>query len=146
MQRPYVAGFLIDETGRVALVRKARPQWQAGKLNAIGGKVEPGESAPAAMRREFHEETGVEIDDWEHFATVSFEKGVVDFFRSFVPAGVLDQVRTVTDEPIEVHPSMPVPKDALPNLAWLLPLALYTHDRYEPIVAHEIEGDNTQSQ
>jgi 8-oxo-dGTP pyrophosphatase MutT (NUDIX family) len=43
------------------LVCKARPAWQAGKLNFPGGKVEAGEQYAEAASREFLEETGVSI-------------------------------------------------------------------------------------
>jgi 8-oxo-dGTP pyrophosphatase MutT (NUDIX family) len=41
------------------LVLKNRPEWQAGRLNLIGGKVEPGETHEDAARRELLEETGL---------------------------------------------------------------------------------------
>lgn len=134
---PFVAGFLIDPVQQVvALVRKQRPAWQAGRLNAIGGHVEPGESFDEAMRREFVEETGVDRDDWQHFATVCGDWGEVRFYRAF---GDVDQARTTTDEPIEHWwvPNVLTSADILPNLTWLLPLALYRHDVYEPVVARE---------
>lgn len=41
----YVVGFLFDsEFRQVALIRKQKPQWQAGLLNGIGGKIEYGEN------------------------------------------------------------------------------------------------------
>lgn len=43
----------------VLLIRKAKPDWQAGLLNGIGGKVEFGEGILQATRREFYEETGL---------------------------------------------------------------------------------------
>ena len=68
----YVAGFLIDREARqIALIRKNRPEWQAGQLNGIGGHIEPGEVPREAMRREFMEETGFDSSLWEHFADVS---------------------------------------------------------------------------
>lgn len=134
----YVAGFLFDQNlTRVALVRKGKPQWQAGRLNGIGGKIEPGETSIEAMRREFAEEAGLdaEIEFWHHFATVKGEWGHVDFFRA---TGPVDQVRTMESEPIEVHDVSSIPGEALPNLSWLIPLARYTHDVYEPLVADEV--------
>ena len=40
------------------VIKKERPVWQAGLLNAIGGHVEKGEYPVEAMQREFLEETG----------------------------------------------------------------------------------------
>ena len=60
----YVLGFAFDRAGqgaRVALIRKDHPEWQAGRWNGVGGKIEEGESSGAAMEREFREETGVTI-------------------------------------------------------------------------------------
>lgn len=63
----YVLGFAFTGDGRVALIRKNKPEWQAGYLNGIGGKVEGQENSSMAMVREFHEETGVLIpeDKWQ---------------------------------------------------------------------------------
>jgi 8-oxo-dGTP diphosphatase len=131
----YVAGFLIDpNTRQVALVRKNRPTWQAGKLNAIGGKIEPGETSADAMRREFLEEAGQDISAWKHFATVAGCMYEVHFYRAF---GTLEHVRTMESEPIELHNLDNIGDDIIANLSWLLPLAMYTHDIYEPVVAQE---------
>jgi 8-oxo-dGTP diphosphatase len=58
-----VAALIASDQGRRVLVQQ-RP---AGKRRALlwefpGGKVEPGESDPAALRREIREELGVELD------------------------------------------------------------------------------------
>jgi 8-oxo-dGTP diphosphatase len=121
----YVAGFAFTPDARqVALVRKARPAWQAGRLNGIGGKLEPGETPLAAMVREFREETGVVTapSDWREAVVLRFDGGCVHFFTARLSG--LSGVRAITDEAIEVHPSLPVPVDALPNLTWLIPLCL----------------------
>ncbi|HEV7402021.1 MAG TPA: 8-oxo-dGTP diphosphatase [Chthoniobacteraceae bacterium] len=49
--------FIVSE-GRVLLIHKKRGLG-AGKVNAPGGKIEPGESEPAAAVRETMEEVGV---------------------------------------------------------------------------------------
>jgi hypothetical protein len=37
----YVCGFMFaNDFTEVALIRKNKPEWQRGKLNGIGGKVE----------------------------------------------------------------------------------------------------------
>lgn len=52
------------------MVKKARPAWQAGKLNGLGGRVEEGETPVDAMVREFREESGIHTKpkDWKLFA------------------------------------------------------------------------------
>ena len=53
----YVLGFAFTkDLKQVALIRKKRPEWQAGKLNGIGGKVNINEVPLLAMVREFQEE------------------------------------------------------------------------------------------
>jgi 8-oxo-dGTP diphosphatase len=55
----YVVGFCFDYNHEnVLLIRKNRPDWQVGRFNGLGGKIEKGESPLAAMGREFVEETG----------------------------------------------------------------------------------------
>jgi len=67
----YVAGFCFSTDSKyVALIRKNRPKWQAGKLNGIGGHVELTDTNPReTMVREFKEETGLAIpyNKWENF-------------------------------------------------------------------------------
>lgn len=55
-----VGAVVIDE-GRVLLVRRATEP-QAGQWSVPGGRVELGETLTAAVARELHEETGVEVD------------------------------------------------------------------------------------
>lgn len=57
-----VAGVLGDARGRILLARREGARELAGLWEFPGGKVEPGESAVAALARELHEELGVEID------------------------------------------------------------------------------------
>ena len=125
----YVCGFLFSpDRGRVLLIRKRRPAWQAGKLNGIGGKIEPGETTADAMRREFREEADLDIPDWQPILTLTGHDdagtGVAwrgHFFRAFGP---VDQARTITDEQLEIHPVAALPRDTIPNLHWMIPLIL----------------------
>jgi 8-oxo-dGTP diphosphatase len=80
----YVVGFLFNESQDfVVLIRKNRPDWQKGKLNGVGGKIEEGEAAKAAMQREFFEETGVAINDWQEFGMMTGTDWAVSLFRAF---------------------------------------------------------------
>jgi len=60
-----VVGYIFDlEMNQVILIKKIKPEFMAGKLNGVGGKVEPGEDYLEAMRRECKEETGLDIYSW----------------------------------------------------------------------------------
>lgn len=120
----YVAGFYFNETGeKVALVHKNRPTWQRGQINAIGGKVELGESPYDAIEREFLEETGVQVSNWEQVIEIYGDDWKVYFFRAF---GDPSKCKTIEDEKIKTY----LTKDALAlpnlisNLYWILPLSL----------------------
>ncbi len=132
----FVAGFLFDVAGKaVVLVRKARPAWQAGRLNGVGGRVEAGESGPAAMAREFREEAGVATapSEWRLFAalTESAQTGrvrhEVSFFAARSPVALGAALSSCTDERVELLEMSELHArqgECLEDLLWLLPLAL----------------------
>jgi 8-oxo-dGTP diphosphatase len=127
----YVAGFFFStDYSQVALVLKNRPTYQAGKFNGIGGKVEPGETAEAAMEREFREEAGITVMGWQRFATLAGGRGgAIDFnVHFFAAVGSFDGIRSVTDEEIIVMPVAHLPTvPRMGNLDWLIPMAIACH-------------------
>lgn len=137
----YVCGFAFHgEPGsapHVVLIRKIKPEWQAGKLNGVGGKIEPGETPEQAMAREFKEEAGVfsSSTDWAVFARCIFRGADVIFLRSFDETYV--KSRTMTAETIEhrdVFGIDEIPEGSIiPNLRWLIPLAWHFEDTREVV-------------
>jgi 8-oxo-dGTP diphosphatase len=126
IKKLYVVGFLFDRDGtKVVLIRKNRPEWQKGRLNGVGGKVEPMESLAHAMAREFNEEAGVMINSWEHFAVMNGPDWIVDVYRAF-NSEALAAAKTQTDENIVVAEVNKLQErdDVIGNLKWLIPLAL----------------------
>lgn len=128
-------GFAFDSDLRVALVKKDRPAWMAGKWNGVGGKVEPGEAPIEAMVREFEEETGLLTSpvEWQRFATLrhTAENGGsgcdIACFVAFLPAHELDRVRTVESEEVRVFGGDVLVRadlDLMDNMRWLLPMSL----------------------
>ncbi len=126
----WVAGLLFNAKGELALVAKMHPAWQAGKLNGIGGKIDEGESAAQAMRREFKEEAGVEVSDWKEFALLKVQDGQVHFF---VAHGDYE-LKSTTDEQVDWFDiSNPAAMPLINNLAWIIPLALDKNNHYATI-------------
>lgn len=138
----YVLGFLFSPERRfVLLIRKNRPSFLAGRLNGLGGSVEPGETALAAMVREVEEEAGIRVESWHPVAVLRDRHFVMDVFAAF-DSRIVDAV-TCTDEPVgmyEVHelvleaPFMPLG----PDLLALLHLAL--DDRLAKPVQLQVAG------
>lgn len=130
MTERYVAGFAIRGDDNVLLVRKNKPSWQHGLLNGIGGKVEGDEGYNAAMRREFREETGLDVLNWLPFAREHGPGYIVMFYRTALMPNMLP-ARPVNDvgETLEWHSLRFVDDDeVVGNLQWLLPLARDTRD------------------
>lgn len=131
-----VVGFLfLDHCRQVVLIRKDKPDWQAGRLNGVGGKVEPGENFMDAMPREWYEETGESRSQWEHFAQLDIGRVTIHFFRAFDQTSIAK----TTEKEVIVRADVSTLRDSemhcrygdtmlrLPvvtNLKWLIPLAL----------------------
>lgn len=127
----YVAGFVFANAGtKVLLIRKKRPEWQCGRLNGIGGHIEPGETPKQAIVREFREEAGVHIEDWRNFLTLSGNDWKVYFYECWLEElpGPFPSFKSMTDENIEWWDTkdivFPRTDNAMPNLSWILPMAL----------------------
>lgn len=54
-----VVAAVIEHQGLVLICQRKPGQWHALKWEFPGGKVEPGESPPEAIRRELDEELGI---------------------------------------------------------------------------------------
>lgn len=124
----YVCGFLFDETRKkVVLIEKNRPAWQKGRYNGVGGKFEsPDVFSEVTMSREFFEETGVQIprEKWKLFCQYFFRGGLVNFYYCWDEFGqYFNNVKSVTDEQLQVFSVNDLPKKSIYNLHWLIPLA-----------------------
>jgi 8-oxo-dGTP diphosphatase len=146
MFKYFVVGFAFNtQRDTVALIEKQRPEWQRGKLNGIGGAVEPTDkSFHAAMAREFQEETGVWIppDKWRLFAKLAHNGNGIYCFTAVSDA--IADVTTLTDEPIRLAPIesyglAPViqyPYIPVRNLRYLVSLALDEEQHAVPLFVY----------
>lgn len=131
----YVVGFLFTPgKSKVVVIRKKKPAWQAGRCNGVGGKIERFETPYQAMCREFEEEAGVEVADWEEYVTlVACNKPgppstvTVHFFRSFDEDGFRQSHSTTDEEIIKADVRSIITGsftfEIIPNLRWLIPMA-----------------------
>lgn len=140
-----VVGFAFsDDLRTVLLIRKRRPASQAGKLNGVGGKLEPGESFIDAMVREFHEESGIVTGpgDWTHFATLDAPRWKVAFFKAVLPLYSLVRAANgpvLTHERLELHGLVGLrEQDTMRNLRWMVPFCLDGSPYRLPILLEEL--------
>jgi 8-oxo-dGTP diphosphatase len=125
----YVLGFAFRPTVhgiKVILIEKTKPGWMKGRLNGVGGKVEDGEKASAAMAREFEEETGYPSSacSWQYFTEMHFPGDcVVLCYARQLPYDA--EVQTTTEECVEelVEKGFHLDPRILDNLLWLVPMA-----------------------
>ena len=126
-KRKYVVGFMLDPTlSKVVLIRKTKPEWQAGLLNGVGGKIEPDEGALTAMYREFKEETGVENVEWKPYLTLQTPHSEIHFFRA---TGNVHLCVSTTEETVGVFDVNDVMDrcDTIANLRWCIQMARTFH-------------------
>ena len=139
----YVVGFMFNPTeDAVLLIRKTHPNWQKGKLNGVGGRIDEGESALDAMRREFLEEVGFEHMNWQQFCVLGDARNwQIHFFWTLGPIG---KAIALTDESPEIHGAWSLPLDTIPNLKWLIPMALSM--KFETITHFDIREVKTTTE
>ena len=53
---------IISGSKSLLLVEKAKPEWQKGRLNLLGGSIEDGETPEEAAIRELEEESGIKVN------------------------------------------------------------------------------------
>lgn len=119
----YVLALLFTADAReVVLVRKTRPAWQAGRVNALGGKLHNGESLLDAARREVREEAGVDVERWEEFLLWHDPEYRLRAVRAFDDVARL--ARTAEDQEVFLANVSGLPLNVIDNLRWIIPLAL----------------------
>lgn len=109
----------------VMLIRKAKPAWQAGRLNLVGGKVEPGESFDLAAKREYTEETGLSSYDYKRVGTIRSDRS--DFVIGvYTCETVWEQITSEPGEPVDWYEWGDVKNDPalMDNLKTAIPLML----------------------
>jgi 8-oxo-dGTP diphosphatase len=119
----YVLALLFTADGReLVLVRKTRPAWQAGRVNALGGKINEGEHLLDAARREVREEAGIDVEGWDEFLVWYDAEYRLHAVRAFDDAA--RAARTTEDQEVFLANVGALPLNVIDNLRWIIPLAL----------------------
>lgn len=146
MPSTYVLGFLFDPGERnVVLIEKQKPEWQKGRFNGVGGKVEDGETFNGAMSREFHEETGVLLPphEWTPYVKMTGADGRHFELHVFYAVDVaLYDVRTMETEKVIFTSTKAVIQGefkTIGNVPWLVAMALAVAEGKETCKLFHIE-------
>lgn len=153
--KKYCLGFVFSEDKEyVLLIEKKHPEWQNGKLNGVGGKVEEFDgSVTDAMQREMKEETGLDIphDEWNYFALM---RGSSDFdptdwivhcFSAIYKGNIFADYKALTDEtpyPVKVSNirSRVLEGNCIDNLDILVYQALKNNNSFLDLKYYNIKG------
>ena len=125
------AGILLDQSGRYLLGQRPMGKPYAGYWEVPGGKIEKGESVFEALKRELHEELGIEIQGsteltvLEHDYPHAYVRLHVSVIRDWigVPSGCEGQALSweqLSAEKPSVEPLLPAAWPMLERLRALL--------------------------
>lgn len=111
-------------TKRVLLVEKKRPQWQNGRLNLIGGKVEENELTCQAVIREVKEESGFDVTRSKIFGTIVGDDYTVYCCVGYINSSEEPKPRKEEDEIVKWYwwESIKYNSKLIPNLFVIIPL------------------------
>jgi 8-oxo-dGTP diphosphatase len=140
-KRDFVLALLFTPDGQqVALMRRTRPAWQAGRINALGGKLLESESALDAARREVREEAGVDVAEWVEMLRWEDAEYRMHVVRAMSVRA--HDVRTMEDQEVFLADVARLPAEVIGNLRWLVPLALDSDVEF-PIVVRSANPDGS---
>ncbi|ASP47581.1 NUDIX domain-containing protein [Cognaticolwellia beringensis] len=146
--KKYVTGFLFSQdASQVVLIEKINPQWQHGLFNGVGGKIEANERSVDAMVREFTEETGVITNtvDWTCYAKIH-RPNFYDVDMYFAFSDLAFSARTIEQEQVHIIKLSELPANIIPNLHWLIPLALDKQANFTtPVLIKEIAEERIKA-
>lgn len=136
----YCLGFLFDpKLEQVVLIVKDHPEWQAGLLNGVGGKIADGESPLDAMVREFEEEAGPRVpgDEWTWFATLRDDR---DEVFCFTGASELAFATKTNEKETIIRDPLPITGNGyIDNVPTLVELARYFVTAHEGTTMYPVQ-------
>ncbi len=129
----HVLGFAFNVyVKQLVLILKNKPDYQVGKLNGVGGRVENFDPTPLdAMVREFNEEADVEtqLGNWQQFCTfmgpgLTDPQSSVACYTTILIPEERDRVNGITGEGVFKKKVGDLSTPRMCNLDWLIPMAI----------------------
>ena len=112
------AAIIENEKGQILIARRGPGKSLAGMWEFPGGKLEPGESPEACLKRELQEEMRIAIEPYERFAVNEHDYGTVRIRLIAYRAAFVGGAVTLVDhdeyrwaEPSELHEYRWAPAD-----------------------------------
>jgi 8-oxo-dGTP diphosphatase len=133
MEYVLVLPFSDDRTSLLLVRKEKGPAILKGLWNGVGGKIEPDEAPIHAAVREFSEETGMVIHEsiLRRLTTLWCDNTKIHVFYCFIPLPISSlPVANDVGEVFGLHRISSFTlgdasaKNAVPNLLWMIPLAL----------------------
>lgn len=148
--KEFSLGFIFDASHKkVLLVHKEKPDWQKGKINGIGGKLEQGESPVACIARETREESCLNIpeENWTFLGLLSTKDSWRIHTYMTTYEGNMTDAQKGDHEEIEWFSSEKLPPECIPNLTWIIPFAqeqfMATHTcTFDVVYENHLVDDN----
>lgn len=135
----YTIGALFNENiDSLVLIKKVKPEWQAGLYNFPGGGMEPEDQGDGhrCISREFNEETGILIQPKGWIRIGEIVNANLDYRVYFLTAKINNETApiTVLDHPevarwVRVHSYVQRSLPMVSNLSWLIPFAMNIHQQ-----------------
>jgi len=148
--KEFTLGFIFDSSHKkVLLVHKQKPEWQKGKINGIGGKLEDGESHVACISRETREESCLIIpeDAWVFLGLLSTKNSWRIHTYMTTYEGEMTDAQKGDHEEIEWFSCDELPEECIANLRWIIPFAqeqfMATHTcTFDVVYENHLVDDN----
>ena len=122
----YTIGVYFDEKlEKIALILKKRPEWQKGKFNFPGGRIEENETPEECVAREFKEECCIYTNKWEWIRIGEIKgEGYVVYILASQHKYQNGELKTGEDQQVMWFNIDNLPCNRIPNVKWIMFYAL----------------------
>jgi 8-oxo-dGTP pyrophosphatase MutT (NUDIX family) len=116
---------LVRDRENMLVIERKKQDWQLGKLNLLGGRIEPGESADHAAVRELKEEANVDVIMRSCLGTMIYPESLIYVIDCSFHPSANEIVSTHEGNVSWFHyPDVLHDPRLIPNLRVIIPLAV----------------------